>query len=188
MSTPEKAAAAPDQARLLRDVLGLFPTGVAVITALTGDGERLGATVSSFNSVSLTPPLILFSMARNAKSFPAWEVAEHFGVNILSESQSRISTQFARPMSDKWEGLDPVAGRITGAPLIRDALAWLECKTWARYPGGDHLIIVGEVLGFERLSSAQGRPLVFSASRYARLAQENEIPTPPQEGYLVHGW
>ena len=71
MSNPSKDAAAPDQGRMLRDVLGLFPTGVAVITAVSPEGERLGATVSSFNSVSLTPPLILFSMAKTAKSFPA---------------------------------------------------------------------------------------------------------------------
>ncbi|MDB5508065.1 MAG: actVB [Hyphomicrobiales bacterium] len=188
MSNPSKDAAAPDQGRMLRDVLGLFPTGVAVITAVSPEGERLGATVSSFNSVSLTPPLILFSMAKTAKSFPAWEAVEQFAVNILNENQSRISTQFARSLSDKWEGLDPVAGRVTGIPLIRDALAWLECRTWARYEGGDHLIIVGEVLGFERLTSGAARPLVFSASRYARLATDAEIATPPHEGHLVHGW
>ena len=182
------ATAPEDAARALRSVLGLFPTGVAVITSVAQDGEKLGATVSSFNTVSLSPPLILFSIARNARSYAAWESAQTFAVNILHESQSRISTQFARPLSDKWQGLDPIAGRATGAPLIRDALAWLECRTWAQYDGGDHLIIVGEILAYDRPATADPRPLVFSASRYARLAQGDDIATPDHEGYLVHGW
>ena len=107
--------------REMRDALGLFPTGVAVITAQAQSGERLGATVSSFNSVSLDPPLILFSLAKDAKSIAAWEAAEHFAVNVLGEHQSQVSTRFAKALTDKWEGIKPLEARRIGAPLIRDA-------------------------------------------------------------------
>jgi flavin reductase (DIM6/NTAB) family NADH-FMN oxidoreductase RutF len=131
-----------DPAELSRDRLGLFPTGVAVITATTPDGVRLGATVSSFNSVSLDPPLVQFSLGRNANSLPAWESCKYFAANILAENQSRLSTRFAKAMTDKWDGVDPLPPRATDAPL-RDALAHFDCKMWAQYDGDDHLIFIG---------------------------------------------
>lgn len=187
-STQQSADPSKDQKRLLRDVLGLFPTGVAIVTSVAADGERLGATVSSFNTVSLDPPLVLFSMARNARSFGAWSAAQHFAVNILHEDQSSVSTRFARALSDKWLGLDPVIGAVSGMPLLRDALAWIECRTWARHDGGDHLIIIGEIVAYERRLASSGRPLVFSESRYARLDSAKDIETPDQEGQFLHGW
>ncbi|MDB5648857.1 MAG: actVB [Hyphomicrobiales bacterium] len=187
-SSQDDTSPAPDPARLLRDTLALFPTGVAIITSLTSQGERIGATVSSFNSVSLDPPLVLFSIARSAKSFAAWAEINTFAVNVLQESQSALSTQFARADGDKWAGLDPERGEKTGLPLLRSAIAALECNVWARYDGGDHLIIVGEVLAHERALGADARPLVFSASRYARLASETDIATPDHVGHLLHGW
>lgn len=157
-----------DAKRLFRDAMGMFPTGVAVVTSASAEGP-LGATVSSFTSVSLDPPLVLFSMARNAKSFSAWEMAETFAVNVLDETQSTLSTQFARAMSDKWSGLEPLIGEKTGAPLLPGALAWFECQTWARYDGGDHVIMVGEVVSFSHRARHGARPLVFFGSAYARL-------------------
>lgn len=166
------AQSQPDAKRAIRATLGMFPTGVAVVTTETADGERIGATVSSFNSVSLDPPLILFSIARTAKSFAIWNEACAFTVNILSESQRHVSTQFATSMADKWQGLATMRGAETGLPLLRDALAWFECRTWARYDGGDHVIMVGEILACERPQAEQPRPLVFFNSGYAQLARD----------------
>jgi flavin reductase (DIM6/NTAB) family NADH-FMN oxidoreductase RutF len=159
-----------DPKRAFRGVLGMFPTGVAVITTETPAGERLGTTVSSFNAVSLDPPLVLFSLARSARSFAAWNEASTFAISVLSESQQRLSSQFAAAMTDKWKGLTAVPGRETGLPLLGGALAWFECRTWARYDGGDHVIMVGEVLAWERSQGESSRPLVFFNSRYAELA------------------
>lgn len=155
--------------RELRNMFALFPTGVAIVTAQGLEADYIGATVSSFSSVSLDPPLVLFSMARTAKSFASWEAADSFAVNILSEKQREVSSQFARSSGDKWQG---VARNITdaGLPLIEGAIGSLQCRTWARYDGGDHLIIVGEV--FAATKSSAEKPLVFAASRYAVLADE----------------
>jgi flavin reductase (DIM6/NTAB) family NADH-FMN oxidoreductase RutF len=174
--------------RDMRDALGMFPTGVAVITALTAEGEGLGATVSSFNSVSLDPPLILFSLAREAKSIGAWKGAKQFAVSVLGEHQSQISTRFARALTDKWDGVAPVAAKTIKAPLIRDALAWFECEAWAVYDGGDHLIIVGRVVHLERIVHSDPRPLVFSGGRYRRLDPGTPIETPYEAAQWLHGW
>ena len=123
--------------RSFRDALGFFPTGVAVVTTITRDGTRLGTTVSSFNSVSLSPPLVLFSIARSANSFAAWGEAETYAINVLHEHQDQLSTRFARSLADKWEGIKPLDGQ-TGALLVPGALASFECENFARYDGGDH--------------------------------------------------
>jgi flavin reductase (DIM6/NTAB) family NADH-FMN oxidoreductase RutF len=167
LNSPAQDGASPP--RDLRDIFALFPTGVVIVTAVGEDGDHLGATVSSFNSVSLDPPLVLFSMARSAKSFEAWRAARSFAVNILCEDQHGLSSQFARSASDKWLGVTPHMAEGSGLPLIVGALGSLQCRTWAHYDGGDHLIIVGEVFACAR--AQEGRPLIFSASRYARLAQ-----------------
>lgn len=174
--------------RELRDVFALFPTGVAVITARAADGERLGLTVSSFNSVSIEPPLVQFSVARNAKSLHAWEMVSHFAVNILSESQSELSSRFARPLTDKWDGLASVAAMRIDAPLLRERLAAIECRVWARYDGGDHVILIGEVLHFSKTTAERPRPLVFANGGYSRLDIGAEIETPPDASHLLHGW
>ena len=162
--------APPMDGRELRNIFALFPTGVAIVTARGLEGDWIGATVSSFNSVSLDPPLVLFSMARTAKSFASWEAAESFAVNILSEKQREISSQFSRSSGDKWQGVSRSLADESGLPLIDGAIGTLQCRTWARYDGGDHLIIVGEV--FAAVKSSAEKPLVFAASRYAVLADE----------------
>ncbi len=172
--------------RQFRDALGLFATGVAIVTTVT-DGVRLGLTVSSFNSVSLSPPLILFSVARNAHAFPAWRAATSYAVNILGEEQSAVSTRFARALTDKWDGVTPLYGR-TGAPLIPNALAWFECEAYAHYDGGDHEIFVGRVLAFRTTTSHEPRPLVFYRGRYRQLDTEHVIDTPPGTELWLHGW
>ncbi len=174
--------------RELRDALGLFPTGVAVITATTATGEKLGATVSSFNSVSLDPPLVLFSLGRNANSLQAWQGCRHFAVNVLGENQSQLSTRFAKAMSDKWDGVDPLPPAATNAPLLRDALVHFECEMWAQYDGGDHVIFVGRVLHLARTVSKAPRPLVFAVGQYRRLDLGIEIETPVDSSMWLHGW
>ncbi|HEV2508420.1 flavin reductase family protein [Bosea sp. (in: a-proteobacteria)] len=174
-------------AREFRDALGLFPTGVAIITAKTSDGELLGATVSSFNSVSLEPPLVLFSVGRNARAFEHWNSVEHYAVNLLGEGQSELSTRFAKPMTDKWQGITPIEG-AAGQPLLPDAMAWFECRNHARHDGGDHLILIGEVTRFSLAMTPRPRPLVFFRGRYRQLDAEHLIETPPGVEHLLHGW
>ena len=173
-------------AKAFREALGLFATGVTVVTTTTATGDRLGTTASSFNSVSLNPPLVLFSLARNAKSFDAWLQAKSYAVNILSEEQDHISNRFARALTDKWSKVECESGPTTNQPLFPDALASFECVTYANYDGGDHLIMVGCVVSTQRRQS-QGRPLIFYGSRYRTL--ENEINTIFRNADIwMHGW
>ncbi|MCO5072960.1 MAG: flavin reductase family protein [Rhizobiaceae bacterium] len=173
--------------RAFREALGNFATGVTVITTVTADGERLGTTASSFNSVSLDPPLVLFSIARNAKAFPAWQKAGAFAVNILAEDQDELSTRFARPLTDKWSGLSPEIGPAEGLPLLPGALVSMECTSFANYDGGDHVIMVGKVVSLIRRREG-ARPLVFFGSKYRALDDEDPIPTPRNADIWLHGW
>lgn len=153
--------------QILRDVLGCFPTGVAVVTAVTADGDLHGVTINSFNSVSLDPPLVLFSLSRDLKSLHALENAAAFGVNFLREDQAHLSSRFAAALADKWRGIDFRAG-FTGAPVLAQALAVLECRPYARYDGGDHVIFVLRVTHIE--ADATRYPLVFFRGQYHTLA------------------
>lgn len=173
--------------RSFRDALGLFPTGVAVVTTVTSDGTRIGATVSSFNSVSLSPPLVLFSIARTSKSFAAWSEADTYAINILHEHQHAVSTRFARSLAEKWQGIVPVAGR-TGAPLIPDALASFECESYARYDGGDHLILVGKVCALTATIADDFHPLIFYKGAYQKIERDYDPNTPADFYYLLNGW
>jgi flavin reductase (DIM6/NTAB) family NADH-FMN oxidoreductase RutF len=173
--------------RSFRDALGLFPTGVAVVTTITGEGTRVGTTVSSFNSVSLSPPLVLFSIARTANSITSWEAAETYAINLLHEHQDAISTRFARALTHKWEGLQPVVGQ-TGALLIPGALASFECESYARYDGGDHLILVGRVRALATANVGDPRPLIFYRGSYQRIERAHAVETPRDLDYLLHGW
>ncbi|MGV6871793.1 flavin reductase family protein [Pseudochelatococcus sp. B33] len=175
-----------DSERQFRDVLGLFPTGVAIVTTIAPDGSPLGATVSSFNSVSLAPPLILFSIAKKAHALSIWEEAEHYAVNLLREDQSELSTRFARALSDKWSGIAPV--NKGDNILLPEALAWFECSRYACHDGGDHIILVGRVTAFAAAGDSNPRPLVFYKGSYRKLDGHQEIQTPRGLDYLVHGW
>jgi flavin reductase (DIM6/NTAB) family NADH-FMN oxidoreductase RutF len=177
----------PFDAKAFREVLGTFATGVTVIATITAGGERLGTTASSFNSVSLDPPLVLFSIARSARSFAAWQQASAFAVNILAEEQDDISTRLARPLTDKWSGVVPEAGPAAGLPLLPGALAWMECVSYATYDGGDHVIMVGRVVSLQR-QRLRGRPLLFYGSRYRTLDDDERIATPRNVDIWLHGW
>ena len=157
-----------DQAAF-RETLGLFVTGVTVITARGIDGRRIGITANSFNSVSLDPPLVLWSVAMKARSLPDFEAARHFAVHILREDQTDLSQRFARSGVDKFEGLDTREG-LGGVPLIDECAACLECSIFGRHPAGDHIVYVAEVQRMQAAPSA--RPLVYHGGRYAALADK----------------
>ena len=172
--------------RKFRNALGAFPTGVAVITGQNEDGERLGMTVSSFNSVSIAPPLVLFSVANRAHSFAAWKKMRNYAINILSQQQEEISNRFARPLGDKWSGLIVLDGE-TGLPILPNALAVFECEAYACYEGGDHEIFVGRVLTFRTSPHKQEEPLVFFGGRYRRLDAGFRDPL-PRDANIWEGW
>jgi flavin reductase (DIM6/NTAB) family NADH-FMN oxidoreductase RutF len=151
--------------RSFRRALGHFPTGVCVVTSQV-DGARIGMTVSSFNSLSLEPPLVLFSIDAGATSLPLWRKAEGYAINVLAENQKDLSDRFAKSGSNKWEGTTYAEG-LFGAPALPGVAAVLECAAWATHAGGDHVLFIAEVKRF-RTSSGR-RPLVFSKGRYAKL-------------------
>jgi flavin reductase (DIM6/NTAB) family NADH-FMN oxidoreductase RutF len=171
--------------RQFRDALGQFATGVAVVTAQV-DGVKMAITVSSFNAVSLRPPLVLFSIARNVQSFNLWRRTETFAVMILQEGQDALSNKFARSGENKWHDIDIVPG-VTGVPLLPTWLACFECTVYARYDGGDHEILVGQVVNLQNGSHQSPGPLVFYGGRYRALNGDSGYGTGPGDIWL-HGW
>lgn len=151
--------------RAFRQALGQFPTGVCIITGKV-EGSRLGMTISSFNSVSLAPPLVLFGIDRRAASLPLWQRAEAYAVNVLAENQKDLSSRFAKSLANKWEGVSFNEG-FAGVPILPGTVAVFECAAHARHEAGDHTLFIGEVKRFRM--SADRRPLVFGKGRYASL-------------------
>jgi flavin reductase (DIM6/NTAB) family NADH-FMN oxidoreductase RutF len=158
--------------RAFRRALGEFATGVAVVTARGRGEELIGMTMSSFNSVSIDPPLVLFCVDRKARSLPAMLEARGFAINVLARDQEGISNQFARALSDKWNQIKTSVGHAE-APLISGALAHFECAPFANYDGGDHVIFVVRVLRHTSRSEAAA-PLIFFRGRYRDLVDETE--------------
>jgi flavin reductase (DIM6/NTAB) family NADH-FMN oxidoreductase RutF len=151
--------------RAFRRALGHFPTGVCVVTSRV-DGALVGMTVNSFNSLSLAPPLVLFSVDANAASLPLWRRAEGYAVNVLAENQKDMSDRFARSGGKKGEGTTYADG-LFGAPILPGVAATLECAAWATHAAGDHVLFIAEVRRFRTASGR--RPLVFSNGRHAKL-------------------
>jgi flavin reductase (DIM6/NTAB) family NADH-FMN oxidoreductase RutF len=152
-------------AHSFRDALSRFATGVCVVTAVAEDGSPGGLTISSFTSVSLEPPLVLFCLGRKNEALVREARGRRFAVNILGEDQEEISEIFASQMADKFGGVAFGPGE-GGCPLIKDGLAAVECVIHAIHDGGDHLIVVGEV---ERFRVLGGKPLLRYRGRYLRL-------------------
>lgn len=150
--------------RDFRNALGKFATGVTVITTKDAKGEQYGVTASSFNAVSMTPPLILWSIDKGAYSKDVYCQAEHFVVNILASDQVPISNRFAQRGENKFKDIDVEEG-VGGSARIIGAVAHFECRTWQVYEGGDHFIIVGEVLEYDYQDGCGS--LVFHGGRYA---------------------
>ncbi|HWW48282.1 MAG TPA: flavin reductase [Xanthobacteraceae bacterium] len=147
-----------------RHALGQFPTGVTVVTA-THDGQPVGMTANSFASVSLQPPLVLWSVATSAFSHDAFVAADAYAVHFLGTDHFHYAARFAGRGSPKFDGVNHQPG-ITGAPLLDGLAPILECRTWARYPGGDHTILVGEVV---RIVTRTHDPLVFHSGQMRRI-------------------
>lgn len=147
-----------------RRALSCFATGVAVVTALDADGEKAGMTISSFNSVSLDPPLVLWSIADDSYSYNVFMEAEYFAVNVLAMHQKELSSRFAQRGANKFEGIECREG-LHGVPILPDYAACFECRIEHRYEGGDHKIIVGRVL---RMEDRETDPLIFYRGRFLR--------------------
>lgn len=152
--------------RDLRDALGCYATGVTVVTTMSARGP-LGMTANSFASVSLAPPLVLWSPARRSARFPAFEAAEHFAIHVLAEDQQALAERFARE-GENFSGLDLREG-LGRAPLLSGCAAVFECAHAAGHDGGDHLIVVGEVI---RMHHTDQRPLLYHRGQYAKVADD----------------
>jgi flavin reductase (DIM6/NTAB) family NADH-FMN oxidoreductase RutF len=152
--------------RTLRTALGLFATGVAVITTRCRSGRLAGLTANSFAAVSLEPPLVLWSLSQDAPSMACFRGAQYFAVNVLSVRQRSLSRHFSLPQPDKFCGIAYAIG-VGGCPLLDGALAHFECGIENTIPGGDHLIFLGRVL---RVAYRDGEPLIFVTGGYWRPA------------------
>lgn len=161
------AAAHPSDSRGFRDALGRFATGVTIVTTLDADGQPVGLTANSFNSVSLDPPMVLWSLARRSVNLHTFLDAGHFAVNVLAADQRDLSDRFARPVDDRFAGVDWEAG-TAGVPVLPGAVASFECATDSRIEGGDHVIFLGRVARFRH---ADREPLIYHAGRYSTPAQ-----------------
>ncbi|HJW25767.1 MAG TPA: flavin reductase family protein [Rhodocyclaceae bacterium] len=159
--------APPFDSRTLRNALGRYATGVAVVTAVDQDGHPIGLTVNSFAAVSLEPPLVLWSLAKSSHNAEAFRLASHHCINVLAADQVDISNRFATWPVDRFAGLAWRPG-LGGAPRLEGCCARLEVKNAIQYPGGDHLIFVSQV---ERLDQVPDLPpLIFHGGRYRHLA------------------
>jgi flavin reductase (DIM6/NTAB) family NADH-FMN oxidoreductase RutF len=127
-----------------RLALSQFATGVTIITTRLEDDSFLGVTASSFNTVSLEPPLVLWSLSRHARSLPVFTCNSHYVINVLAGDQLELAERFARRVENRFEGVDYELSR-TGLPILKGVSAWFECHNRSRYPEGDHVIFVGEV-------------------------------------------
>ncbi|HMX16282.1 MAG TPA: flavin reductase family protein [Rhodocyclaceae bacterium] len=153
--------------RALRDAFGQFATGVAVVTARNGQGGFVGMTVNSFSSVSLDPPLVLWSLGLESPSRVFFESASYYAINVLAAEQQELSQRFATPHVDKFNGISWAEG-LGGAPLLPGCAAWFECRSTHHYAGGDHVILVAEV---ERFRAEPKPPLIFHGGRYRSLSE-----------------
>ena len=151
--------------RDLRNVLGCFATGVCVVTSIGDDNKPVGMTINSFSSVSLDPPLVLWSIALKAPSRDAYRRHPGFAINIMCEDSKDLSLKFATPADDKFKGVNWTEGHF-GIPVLNDALATLECQTEDRIISGDHEIYIGRVL---RIDHSDRDPLVFHRGKFTTL-------------------
>jgi 3-hydroxy-9,10-secoandrosta-1,3,5(10)-triene-9,17-dione monooxygenase reductase component len=149
----------------LRHALGRFATGITIVTCLDVSGQRLGLTVNSFQALSLKPALVLWSLRVASPSLAAFQQAPHFTVNVLAETQMELARRFASKLPDKFSEGDWAKGGH-GAPVLADCAAVFECRTVSQQLAGDHVLFIGEVLGF---SECAVPPLLFHSGHYRAL-------------------
>lgn len=152
----------------LRDVLGQFATGVTVMTTQGDNGAPVGMTVNSFASVSLDPPLIVWSIGLDAPSLGAFRRHTAFAINIMCADSKELALNFARPSEDKFASVNWTPG-LDGVPVLSDAAATIQCRTHSRIAGGDHEIYIGHVLDFH---STEKQPLLFHKGNFATLGDQ----------------
>jgi len=160
-----------DDARMFRRCLGQFGTGIAIVTTQK-DGQLAGVTVNSVASVSLDPPLVLWSISRTSRSFPLFRSTAAFAINVLSKDQIDLSRHFSSSVEDKFQGVPTRRGHLE-IPLLEGAVSHVECTVEAAYEGGDHVILVGRVV---RVSRYGEEPLLFVQGRYAVAADHPDAP------------
>ncbi len=148
-----------------RAALGRFASGITVVTAQDAAGRDAGMTISAFCSVSLSPPLLMVSVAKNASMHDVLTQSAHFAVNILSDSQEPISRRFSSKEGDRFDGVGFKRGQ-TGAALLDDVVAWIECRRVAAHDAGDHVLVIGETLAMD---TSDRRPLLYYRGGYAAL-------------------
>ncbi|MDX5410675.1 MAG: flavin reductase family protein [Thauera sp.] len=153
--------------RQFRDALGMFATGITVVATRAPDGQPIGLTVNSFNSVSLDPPLIVWSLSSNLPCVPIFESCEYYSVNVLAADQDNISNVFASRSDDKFAGIETDTG-MYGVPLLKGCCARFECRNTVRHDGGDHIVFISEVVRFDHDESHP--PLIYWGGAYQRLA------------------
>ena len=159
---PVSAPPPPFTERQFRDAMAQFATGVTVICTRATDGRFVGFTANSFNSVSLAPPLVVWSLAHTGSHLAAFEAATRYTVNVLARDQMELARRFSRPHADRFAGV-PYRMGAANAPLIEGCVAWFECRHHAIQRAGDHALFLGEVLACERRN---GPGLVFHHGRY----------------------
>src|ERR1700733_3320333 len=152
--------------RDFRNALGTYATGVTIITAMTADGKPYGLTCNSFASVSLNPPLVLWSLGMYSQGLPILQNASHFAVNVLGVSQQALAATFAKSTVDRFAGVDWKPG-LGKAPLLAGSVAHFQCRAANRYYGGDHVIFLGAV---EAYAYNKQEPLLFLCSGFGRFA------------------
>ncbi|MCU0623709.1 MAG: flavin reductase family protein [Gemmatimonadaceae bacterium] len=148
-----------------RAALGRFASGITVVTTRDATGRDVGMTISAFCSVSLSPPLVLVSVAHNASMYQAMAQADHFAVNILADTQEPLSRRFAAKDADRFDGVGFTRGR-TGVALLDDVVTWIECRRVAMHEAGDHTLVIGETLS---MATSDARPLLYYRGGYATL-------------------
>ena len=157
----------PSDPRYFRDVLGHYPTGVSIVTSVDADGAPVGMTVGTFNSVSLSPPLVAFYPDRKSGTWARIAQAKRFCVNVLAYDQEAVCRRFASRDRDKFVGLAHSLSPA-GLPIIDEVVAWLDCDSYAVHEAGDHDIVLGEVKALAVLRAVH--PLLFHRGGYGRFA------------------
>lgn len=175
--------AAMSDPRSFRDALGSFVTGVTIVTARDEHGRPFGLTANSFNSVSLDPPMVLWSLSLSSGSLPVFRDAEAWAVHVLAADQQEMSDRFARPGEDKFAGLVTEDGP-EGAPLLEGYAARFGCRARFEYEGGDHAIFLGEVVDFEQRDVD---PLIYHGGRYGRVMRAPSGEDLEREGLAERG-
>jgi len=155
----------PDSLRRLRTALGQFATGVTAIVTRDQNGAMVGLTANSFTSVSLDPPLVLWSLRRGARSYQAFKTCQYFVINVLASDQIEVAQKFSAPCADRFAGISWSPSPSGGLPIFYGVSAWFECKTLSSYDAGDHTIFIAEVCDFSHVARA---PLLFHGGSYVQ--------------------